>query len=539
MFRLLDRAMLRDLLRIGLLTTVVLVTVISFGAAIKPLANDRLITVAQAAKYIGLATIPMLQFGLPFAAAFGATLLLHRMTNDNEVLAMSASGIPYRRILRPVALLGLVLLVVMIGLTQWVIPRFWARMHHTIATDIVQVFQRSIERGEPFQVDNLQIHADEIAVQANPPDTNAAVRLRLLRVAAAELDAARRVETDITASQAVVDVYREPGRTLLKLVMTDTVVFTPTGSLARTELVRPEQAIVIPDIADDDLTTMTRGELRALRRDPDRFSDVVEARQALEQALRDGTMLEAIGADLAAGRPAVLVRPGTPPRRYLVEAAGMAGRRFAPRGEVVRISEIEDGTALRRYEFRTARLERAHADRLTGPAWDLQLEDGVVIDLRRDGEAAASNKRARLVIAALAPERDTAADDAPPSSAALLARAEGVENDAVARRAAKLRETLRELDDEIVARMHRRYALATTAPLLLLLGAVLAIWRRNSLPLAVYLWAFVPSILDLVLISSGDQMIRDGHAEGIAVLWSGNTALFALLGFAYWRTARN
>ena len=71
---LLYRYVLRDLLRVMLLTTAVLVTVIAFGAAIKPLTNDQLLTAAQAAKYIGLAIVPMLQFALPFSAGFAATL---------------------------------------------------------------------------------------------------------------------------------------------------------------------------------------------------------------------------------------------------------------------------------------------------------------------------------------------------------------------------------------------------------------------------------------------------------------------------------
>src|SRR5436189_6437075 len=122
---LLYRYILRDLLRVVGLTASVLVTVIAFGATIKPLANDTLLDAAQTAKYLGLAIVPMLQFALPFAAGFGATLSLHRMTIDNEIQAMSASGISYRRILLPSAALGLTLTLVMVVLTQWVLPQFW------------------------------------------------------------------------------------------------------------------------------------------------------------------------------------------------------------------------------------------------------------------------------------------------------------------------------------------------------------------------------------------------------------------------------
>src|SRR4030095_1077226 len=107
---LLYRMMLVDLLRVIGLTAGVLVTVIAFGATIKPLTNDRLLEASQTFKYLLAVMLPMLQFALPFAAGFGATLALHRMTADNEIQAMAVSGLSYRRIIVPIIALGLALL---------------------------------------------------------------------------------------------------------------------------------------------------------------------------------------------------------------------------------------------------------------------------------------------------------------------------------------------------------------------------------------------------------------------------------------------
>ena len=60
------RYILRDLIRVVTLTTVVLVSVIAFGAAIRPLAEDQILGPGQIAVYIMLAIVPMLQFALPF-----------------------------------------------------------------------------------------------------------------------------------------------------------------------------------------------------------------------------------------------------------------------------------------------------------------------------------------------------------------------------------------------------------------------------------------------------------------------------------------
>src|SRR5678815_3423659 len=137
---LLYRLMVLDLLRVIGLTTMVLVTVIAFGATLKPLAGDSLLEPVQVLKYLGLAIVPMLQFALPFSAGFGATLCLHRMTTDNEIQAMAASGISYRRILAPVVVFGIVLMIFMVVITQWVIPRFWSALEQIVSMDVTKMF---------------------------------------------------------------------------------------------------------------------------------------------------------------------------------------------------------------------------------------------------------------------------------------------------------------------------------------------------------------------------------------------------------------
>ena len=138
LLRLLDRYIIGDLLRLVVLTAAVLVTVIAFGATIKPLAHDRLLSAGQTMKYIVLAIVPMLQFALPFAAGFAGTLSLHRMTTDNEILAAAIGGVSYRRVLAPVVFIGLALTLIMLMLTQWIVP-----------LRVVRGARRTHDRGRP------------------------------------------------------------------------------------------------------------------------------------------------------------------------------------------------------------------------------------------------------------------------------------------------------------------------------------------------------------------------------------------------------
>ena len=109
-----------EILKVMVLTTLVLVVVVAFGATIKPLIQDK-IDPLDVGKYAFFAAVPMLQFALPFAAGFSATIVMHRMANDNEILAMSM-GIRYRRIFMPAACLGVLLTIIMFVLVNFVIP---------------------------------------------------------------------------------------------------------------------------------------------------------------------------------------------------------------------------------------------------------------------------------------------------------------------------------------------------------------------------------------------------------------------------------
>ena len=200
------RYILGELLRQVILTTAILVTIIAFGAVIKPLAGDSVLTTGQVLKYVGLAMIPMLQYALPFAAGFAATLTLHRLASENEILSMSTSGMSYRAIFAPIIGLGIVLMIIMVILTQTIIPRFFGLMSATLTGDVKQLISTSIERGVPFEFSELQIYAEEFESIQNPT-TAADERILLRRVVASQLDEDGLPESDVTAAGAVIDIY--------------------------------------------------------------------------------------------------------------------------------------------------------------------------------------------------------------------------------------------------------------------------------------------------------------------------------------------
>lgn len=530
---LLHRYILKELLRTVLLTTVVLVTVIAFGAAIKPLASG-LLTPIDMAKYIVLAVVPMLQFALPFAAGFGATLVFHRLTTDNEILAAAAGGLNYSAILRSVLALGIVLILVMLVLVHSVIPRFWVLLNRTVAEDASRLFITSLERGEAFRMQDMEIYADAFEERT---DADGGRQILLAPVAAAELDDRGRIERDVTAERAVVEFVRRSENTWLLISLENVIVFDRAdGTLAAAPRMQPDP-ILLPSTLRSSPKFMTLGALQDLRDDPGNFREIVGPRLDLAATLTMDEVWQKIANRVEAHGELKLSRPDL---RLVIEAESFTnGRLRRASGDPVRVTEYRNGAPVRMIEADRATLS-AGASGAESIANDLLLEcvDTRVIPAEAEAE---SYRRQHVTFTGISADvTPTNFAEAPLDELVQAARVAAAENPAVERRLIRLEEERQDLDWEIQSRIMQRFALSGTGFLLLLLGSLLAIHLKYSLPLTIYLWAFLPSIANILLISGGDQMMRDGHVIiGTIVMWSGNAAICVMILFVYARVARN
>ena len=122
----------------------------------------------------------------------------------------------------------------------------------------------------------------------------------------------------------------------------------------------------------------------------------------------------------------------------------------------------------------------------------------------------------------------------------VLAAPEGGQDRAAASLAESIRQRIGSVDRDMHSNIVQRAALAASAPLVLLLGAALAAWRRDSMPLTIYLLAFLPAILNIVLVAGGQQVMRSGEiVPGFTLMWTGNALLLALLVWSWRRWARH
>jgi hypothetical protein len=303
-----------DLWKLVLLTTAVLAAVIAFALAIKPLADGKL-GPADALRFMVLAAVPALQHVLPFAACFGATLAYHRLASDNELTACHAAGIGHRRLLVPALVSGVVLAGVLLGLSNYVIPRFFRSMAELVSRDVTRLIVASIERGEALRLsDDLFIYADKVVERGPDPDPAEGVyqRLYLQGLLVVKLDREGNVEAQASAQSAFVWLRRAGGgageRSMTQVILKPNQ-FVGVLPGARTMGADAVSSFSVPDSFQDNVKFLTFAELRALRGRPETIDSVERLRTALAVALGQRELADAVKAGLQARGSVEFVDP--------------------------------------------------------------------------------------------------------------------------------------------------------------------------------------------------------------------------------------
>ncbi|MFG0251524.1 MAG: LptF/LptG family permease, partial [Phycisphaerales bacterium JB038] len=210
----------RELLRLFLLTAFVLVWIIAFAAAVKPISEGQL-SVSDTLRYLSLAVVPMVPFAAPFAAGFAATLSYHRLASDNELLACTASGVSPRTILAPVLVLGAVLAVGLMAVSHQLVPGVMRSMERMLQADVGTLLVTAINRGDGVRFEGLSIYADEAISYGPNEEIGAYDEIELLGMALADSTRAGEPPKVATARRATAQLFERPEGTLVVVTLVD------------------------------------------------------------------------------------------------------------------------------------------------------------------------------------------------------------------------------------------------------------------------------------------------------------------------------
>lgn len=548
------RYILWDLLKLLVVSSTVLVTAISFAAAIKPL-SEGLLSAPALIKFVGYTAPTMLAFVLPFAGAFASTIVFLRLAADNEITAMSASGISYASILTPVFALGLVLTMSLFYLSNFVIPSFYRAAAQTVEVDLMTVLVNRLNKHQPFEMENVVLYADSAAQRPPDPQELALMNrpiapeqmIELKGVAVAQLDESNRLRSPATAERATVWLFRGEDGSWIDIILRN-LNYYDAGQFAHFSR-QSLPNIPLPTPLRDQPEFLSWRQLRALRDAPERYGEIGELKAELADTLAEEQLRILLMSRLRnTGEPGAVTLRGSQGEQQFIVSAPQARRDgaalvlTATEAQPVVVEAAQPGQPPRRFEAASAVLRIERSAGAEEPSVVPVLQQAKVF-LGEDRQA--STEYAELTLPrAVWPTRvlDERVDTLNALDMLEFARSPAYDRaGSVVNAGRGLWSAILKLGYRIVAQLHQRAASAIACLLVLVLGALLSIRYRHQMSLVVYFWAFTLAIVTVVIIHTGTNLAggMKWPLAGLLLIWSGDVALAILAGLLYCQVARN
>jgi lipopolysaccharide export system permease protein len=561
------RYILIDIIKLLLLSTSVMVVVLGFGAAIKPL-GDGLLDASGLFRFLIVMMPAMLQFALPFSTAFAVTLVFNRLSGDNEILAMSAGGMGYGRIVMPVVMLAAVLGVFLFVMASWVLPAFNRQALQMVEEDVMRAAITKLEKGEYVEMGKMVLFSTH-AESAEPPTLPGSAiqpseRISLMGVAIGQIDAeTKQMRGGHTADSADILVFREDGRAWIQLRLQNPQYH---GGLSEDpKMIRSEGgAAVIEELPNIELPTKQIGKMRAmswpqlidLTRNPDKFLLVTKSRKKLMDQLAGALVAKEIrdainqlpDANVTQSVPDVVRFDAALPGEWYELSAAQA---ISAKGSVilsasaekpVRVVQYRQGKPIRRFEsLETGELKVALASGSVEPTVSLHMKNVKIIDQKLQGRA---TEKGEIRLPRLRWQTPIVAEYQSMPAPVLVLRANESLADVpgIANACEHLDLMVRILMARVNVEFHLRAATSLSCFLGALLGAIATIRFRHMIPLAVFFWVFIGLIGATVVMQGGRQFAKHRPDEvmiAILILWAGVVVMAGVIGMFYAKLSKN
>jgi lipopolysaccharide export LptBFGC system permease protein LptF len=158
-----------NLFRVFLLTTAGLAGMMSFAVLLRPLTENGL-EFSQVNRLLLYSLPAVCVYSLPVSALFATTMVYGRFSADNEMTAMRACGISYfsaRKfsVALPALVLGLVVAFISLLMLCFIVPAYSMKMEEVVYSNIARVIANRIDRTHSLQFQNsdgsvFNIYAD-------------------------------------------------------------------------------------------------------------------------------------------------------------------------------------------------------------------------------------------------------------------------------------------------------------------------------------------------------------------------------------------
>ncbi|MEI7766341.1 MAG: LptF/LptG family permease [Phycisphaerae bacterium] len=535
----------RELLRVFLLTTAALTTLLAFGGTFKPLTNEglnlfRLLTI------MGNLIPAMLAYSIPIAALFAAVVVYWRLSTDNEITACRAGGISFFTMCLPAVWLGLLVTMVNMSFAQYVVPIFIQRTEQGIRSDIGQIMVNNIARQEPYEFQNIVTYADDAVLKRETlADGRERTIVELQGMAAMQLNAERKPTALFIAR--VARLFLEPvdlrgGDLQAWMQMEDGAVFDPVNfrKIAGSAQYLPPsgEPFLLPLQANQKPKYMDLSDLLYFRAHPLEHRPVAANVNVIKQNWRLDQITAGFARQIKGVDKFKMTTPDGETLNFTVANSAMDAedhlRLTGTPGQPVQVEVVRNGRAMYMLSAKQAllRLESLSQQDVYGT---LVLSGQVMrTDLIRKIAPAPTDDP--VLIRPLVIDKKLI-DNAPNFDASMLDNQNlfgATMQPALQRIASESTRLLRYIDAEL----HSRTAFALSCLPLVMVGAALGIIMRGRNPLGVFVVGFVPAMMLILTTVAGRQMIEKANAGslgGYIMIWASVGLMAALVyGFYSW-----
>jgi lipopolysaccharide export LptBFGC system permease protein LptF len=186
-----------NLFRAFVMTTGALTGIMSFAVLLRPLTENGL-DFGQVNRLLLYSWPAVCAYSLPVSALFATTMVYGRFAADNELTAMRGCGISYFSLRRfsislPALTLGLLVAVISMVLLCFVVPVYSLKVEEVIYANIGRVIVSKIEQTHALQFQNSEsrdfnVYADDARLAPPDPDRPNLQRVELIGPASMEYE---------------------------------------------------------------------------------------------------------------------------------------------------------------------------------------------------------------------------------------------------------------------------------------------------------------------------------------------------------------
>jgi lipopolysaccharide export LptBFGC system permease protein LptF len=515
----------RELWKATSLSLVAFTLVMTVFAIIEPMHKEGLAT-GQLGALLGYTLPVMMSLTLPVAALFSATIVYGRFSQDNELTACRASGISTLRLLKPAMVLGGMITVASLVLSNYVTPRMVALAEQSVKTNVVGIVRQKFRTQNHLDYARYCVYADQVEQYA---DT-----LQLRGVVAADV---RRPNEQryLSASTAVVSFSVDQGEVWATISLISPTVTRSNSRDVVEQASMPLPPMVMPEgPIREEASWYAWDELLATLGQPMRNIQVSRELTRIKRRICHDMVADEIIAEINRGQPyEKLTRPDEMvsiraasakkgPGETVVLAGGEAGRR------PVEVVAMRGGQVVSTVTAEEAVIEMSWSALEGASQATIELRNSVVVS--SPDSSSLVQRRAEWEIGQLA------------LPAEIRRRAQAISLEDVYTRGGSFtsnleilgnisslgKSTIPRLINRIKAEMHSRIAYGVSCFLMVTLGAALGLMFRGGQIISAFALSVVPAAVVIVMMLMGKQLVRSPDAPvfyGLAAIWSGIVAL--------------